>query len=223
MPGEFGFDAEMNEVIEARLDVLNGTYPDWLMAKYHPREDFDPWLIPLPLVAQGISTSDPAGMADVVHMDTPIDMPLAVLRWLLDEGTQIKTSVTDHVDFLGAVPYVIENVADAVKRNLQRAFEAKYYFGRPRPEEVFEDEYAIAGFKLTAYPEGCPNHPAYPAGHGAAAAAVTVFEKMFRLSERQRRIVYDTAYHWAMYRTLAGVHYATDNMAGLLIGGLKEQ
>ena len=222
MPGELGFDAELHEVLEVRLDVTNGRYPADFMARHHPRADFDPMVMPEPLARKGLSIDDPQGLANVVHMDSPIDMPLAVLMWLVGQtDVRLKESVSDHVDFLGAVPYVIENLADAVKRNLIRAFEAKFYFGRPRPEEVLEADTAILFSKFTAYPEGAPCHPAYPAGHGAAAAAVKVFDKMFHLLPWHKRVIYDCAYHWSQYRTLAGVHYATDNLAGLEVGGLK--
>lgn len=223
MPHELGFESELNEVLEVRLMVSQGIYPADFMARHHPRESFNPVMVPEPLAREGLTIENPQAMANVVHMDSPIDMPLAVLAWLLSEGAQRKKPTSEHVDFLGHVPHVVEDVADAVKRNLHKAFEAKYWFGRPRPEEVLHQFTDISPELFTAYPEGCPCHPAYPAGHGAAAGAVRIFKKLFHLTEAQWRVCVDTAYHWSMYRTFAGVHYANDNTAGLAIGGLRLQ
>ena len=117
-------------------------------------------------------------------------------------------------------------------------FAAKWWAGRARPEEVV---WAIKTKSLrdgvprrirrmikslnitnpeefTAYPEGCPRHPSWPAMHSAASnlsfwlqvVLNTTFEQSC-----QARIV-DNAVAYA--RTVAGVHFPDDNVAGLNMG-----
>lgn len=223
--GSDGFFAELQEVIEVRSMVEAGIWPADFLLRHHPEpERFNPYLLTTPLINEGLTDRDPKSCADVVHMDLPMDMPNAVLRWLNEVMVPLKAT-TGHVDFLEAVPYVQEDIADATKRNLNKVFEAKYYFGRVRPEEALANVYqeksmAIDCRSFTAYREGCPTHPAYPAGHAGAAAAVKVFSKHFELTEYYQDAIFDTAYLWSMFRTFAGVHYADDNLAGLDIGGL---
>lgn len=228
MPGDAGFEAELQEVADVRMHVLDGKWPAHFLAAHHCRADFDPERVPIPVAT---AITDPCGRvpfgeykvtakqaANVVHMDRPTDMLFAVLRWLHSKGTPIAAP-TGAVDFLETVPGPLAALASNAYLNLERAFEAKYFFGRPRPEEVFNRCPDHLG-TFTHYPEGCPTHPAYPAGHGAAAAAVHVLLTAFDMDEATRNEVIDSAYHWAMYRTFAGVHYAGDNLAGLVVGGL---
>ena len=170
--------------------------------------------IPKALMDEGLSYEDPKGLANVVHMDMPSQAPTAILRYLLQSGADVKDWTANHINFLESVPYVQENMLDGIKKGLNKAFEAKYYFGLERPEEV-----SLCGALMTAYPEGCPNHPAFPAGHGAAVAggAYRVIDSFTALDEEQLKQVLDTCYIWAMARSLAGVHHAIDNVAGLII------
>lgn len=222
---EEGFAEQLQEVIEVRRLVESGVYPAEFLARHHPEPDrFDPYTMPPPLMNEGLSVYNPQGCANVVHMDNPLDMPNAVLRWLNSINTPLKAE-TGHIDFLEAVPAVVAATAKAIDRNLSKAFEAKYYFGLIRPEEALHNVYSgqsmtIDCRSLTAYPEGCPFHPSYPAGHGAAAAGVKALEDHFYLTNEVQDVVFDTAYLWSQFRTLAGVHYADDNLAGLAIGGL---
>ena len=66
------------------------------------------------------------------------------------------------------------------------------------------------------------NHPSYPAGHGSAAGATgKFFFDYCNLSATDRIEIRSACYLWAMFRTFAGVHFAVDNLAGLMeIGGL---
>lgn len=119
-------------------------------------------------------------------------------------------------------------------------FAAKYYVGRARPEEVawlisqgsltesdgvpsdvVED---IQSFNLqsatdfTAYPEGSPAHPSWPAMHSAGSASSLWLPVVLNLSEEQ--ICQTRLVDWAVSyaRTVAGVHYPSDNIAGLNLG-----
>lgn len=185
------------------------------MEKYYPSEwgTYEPRM-PQPLVNEKLRLSDPQGCATAVHMDSPVDMPLAVLSYVLGNGATLKVEDTGHLDFLNAVPDVIQAIGNDQAAALHKVFEVKYYFGIARPEE-----HACANF--TAYPEGCPTHPSYPAGHGAAAGAgVAAIINHFNLPEDVLKHARDSAYFWSQFRTFAGVHYGLDNTAGLAIGGL---
>lgn len=205
----------LEEVMRVRADVARGVFPHWFMEKNYPSEwgSYEP-VMPQPLVNEGLSFDDPDGCANVVHMDSPIDMPVAVMKWLLSKGYKPDGSNPDCIDFIEYIPETIRKLSQAAERNLKKAFEAKYYFGTPRPEE-------LCGYNMTAYPEGCPTHPSQPAGHGAAAGAVSVLIKRFNVEdEADIKVIRDTAYLWSQFRTLAGVHYSVDNIQGLRISGL---
>jgi hypothetical protein len=118
-------------------------------------------------------------------------------------------------------------------------FGLKWHVGRARPEEV---AWMISQGKLetdvvpvdivesveamnlthavgfTAYPEGCPMHPAWPAMHSAASVGSLWLAVVLNLTEAQwcqtKLVDYDIAYA----RTVAGVHFSSDNIAGLTLG-----
>lgn len=203
-----------DEIVNVRLQIQRGEYPLEFLKKYYPFDGDCPEDLTQPLINEGLSKDNPNGLADIVHMDTPMDMPIAVLKWLVDEGCLLKDNDADYVMFTSTILDVIEDIADGVKRYGNRGFDVKYYYGVGRPEEVDE-----TGISLTHYPEGCPNHPSYPAGHGAiAGGSVRAFFKHFDLDPIQQKVILDTAYLWAMFRSFAGVHYGFDNVAGLWLG-----
>ena len=125
----------------------------------------------------------------------------------------------------------------AVSEVSPTAFACKWGNGRARPEEVAwavsqaghparsasldprqDHKYDPGVGHLTAYPEGSPRHPSSPAMHSAASSAALWVAVMMDLSRAQladaRRL------DWAVsrFRTLAGVHYDSDNRVGLSIG-----
>ena len=120
------------------------------------------------------------------------------------------------------------------------SFGAKWYAGRPRPEEI---AYKIATGELgldqgvpqriidkiesmqlqtaeefTAYPEGSPRHPSWPAMHSAASQASFWLAVVLDLTLAQLVEAKRVDHAVAMARTIAGVHYRTDNMFGLNLG-----
>jgi len=118
------------------------------------------------------------------------------------------------------------------------AFASKWYNGRMRPEEVAQLvttgcldrsvpthlRTAINRFRIkqptdfTAYDEGSPVHPSYPAMHSAASSISTWLELVSVLTPVQRAEAQLLDFSIAYYRTFAGVHYDSDNRAGLQIG-----
>jgi len=71
---------------------------------------------------------------------------------------------------------------------------------------------------FTAYDEGSPRHPSWPAMHSASSASSFWLSVILDLSPQQlcdaRMLDWSVAYA----RTVAGVHYPSDNIAGLMVG-----
>ena len=121
-------------------------------------------------------------------------------------------------------------------------FPLKWDVGRARPEEVawkvknktvevppsvhkaddllklIEEMDLENATEFTAYKSGSPNHPSYPAMHSAASAGSFWLDALMDLTKEQlceaRMLDYSISYA----RTVAGVHYASDNTAGLMVG-----
>jgi len=116
----------------------------------------------------------------------------------------------------------------------------KWMFGRARPEEVawkiargtigtadgvpqdiVDDikKMSLRGPKdFTAYEEGSPVHPSWPAMHSAASSGALWISTVMKLTPEQMCEVKKVDYGVSYGRTVAGVHYATDNFAGLNMG-----
>mmetsp|Transcript_9384 Transcript_9384/g.10711 ORF Transcript_9384/g.10711 Transcript_9384/m.10711 type:complete len:385 (+) Transcript_9384:97-1251(+) len=117
-------------------------------------------------------------------------------------------------------------------------FGAKWFAGRARPEEVAwkiktgELEMApqwikskIDKFpdftspeKFTNYQEGSPRHPSWPAMHSAASNISFWIQIVMRLTPNQLCEAKKVDYAVAYARTIAGVHFEDDNIAGLDMG-----
>jgi len=118
-------------------------------------------------------------------------------------------------------------------------FGAKWYVGRARPEEVAykiftgdikgefvpDDIYdSIIAMGLTKatdfsqYPEGSPMHPSWPAMHSAASNISFWLQVIMKLTPTQLCEAKKVDYAVAYARTVAGVHFPDDNIAGLKMG-----
>lgn len=206
----------LDEVLEVLGHVSRGEFPhDFLERNYPAAWGEYEARMPQPLRNEKLHVSNPQACAQVVHMDSPLDLPLAVLQYVLENGATPKSVDTPgHVNFLNVFPDSIARISEGVKQAMHRGFEAKYYFGINRPEE-------LAHANITRYPEGCPCHPSYPAGHGSAAGGgVRAILDHFDMEPEIEKEAKDSAYFWAQFRTFAGVHFSPDNVAGLKIGGL---
>jgi len=71
---------------------------------------------------------------------------------------------------------------------------------------------------FTAYPEGCPNHPSYPAMHAAASSISLWLSVVLHLTPQQEQEARRLDYAVSYARTVAGVHFVSDNVAGLTLG-----
>lgn len=230
IPDDFNIEESALEVLRLRLEVEKGIFPYWFMDKHNPfKEEFGvfPRMTPEVLKREGLSFDMPQGLADVVHMDLPTDLPFAIHKWLLSEGQNVKEWTPNHVNFLETVPNVIENVADGTKRGLREVFKVKYAHGVARPEEVLEKMLGITGVLFTAYPEGSPTHPSTGQGHIAAAiGGANELIKSFDLDkagkEMYLREIVWLVYMWGQFRCLAGVHYGMDSIVSLVASPWKK-
>lgn len=196
------------EVLAVRASVARREWPKAYAEKHGLGDDISE------LLWRGADIFDSEDAAMAVHMDKPLDLFFMSWEWLKANGVQLKPEFSEGpwVSFLTDPIGVMAAAAANIDKALNTAFEAKYFFGQPRPEE-------IVGYNMTAYPEGCPPHPAYPAGHGAVAGATcATIETYFDLTEEQAEMVRLSCRQFAHFRTFAGVHYAEDNEAGLIIG-----
>ena len=118
------------------------------------------------------------------------------------------------------------------------AFAAKWAMGRARPEEIawglktgeccdgapagLGDDPFITNLArqedFTAYEEGSPVHPSWPAMHSAASAASLYLGVVLDLSAEDLLEARRVDFCVASFRSIAGVHYDSDNRAGLSIG-----
>ena len=119
----------------------------------------------------------------------------------------------------------------------------------PLPSSLLESDAVKAVFARTgtyllpqAYPEGCPLHPSYPAGHAAVSGACSIILKAFFNEEMLLpgcvvpnhdgsglvacrdyaptvgAEVDKLAFNIAFARSWAGIHFRSDNDAGLKLG-----
>ena len=117
-------------------------------------------------------------------------------------------------------------------------FATKWHVGRSRPEEVaweiyngrmntttgvpkyivdtIQNKFYLEKMQdFTAYSEGSPNHPSWPAMHAAASAASLWMAVVMDLQNFQWCDAKALDYAIGYARTIAGVHYYTDTIAGL--------
>jgi len=71
---------------------------------------------------------------------------------------------------------------------------------------------------FTAYTEGSPKHPSWPAMHSAASVSSLWLNTVMDLTPAQQCEVFAVDYAVAYARTVAGVHFPQDNIAGLNLG-----
>jgi len=74
------------------------------------------------------------------------------------------------------------------------------------------------GTAFTAYEEGSPRHPSWPAMHSAASNISFWMQVVFKLTDAQVCEAMKIDYGVSYARTIAGVHYKRDNLDGLNMG-----
>lgn len=188
-----------------------------------------------------------AEAAAAVEKDFPSEFPTALCLQFLEENVTFDGTVIPHNgdDFVNKVVMLSELVGWAVSTVSPVAFASKWHEGRMRPEEVallltrdpthqlaahgpgkiaqsnlgaLNLDAAKSGFDYTAYDFGAPKHPSWPAMHSAASSASLYLAVVLDLTPSQLREARLLDCAVASFRSIAGVHYESDNMAGLAIG-----
>jgi len=147
-----------------------------------------------------------------------------------------------HVDFVGAQVRIADISTWAFHAVSPISFMLKWHVGMPRPEEMawlisrgeltsVDDgvpEDIVENIKsmnlekstdFTAYDGvGCPAHPSWPAMHSAGSTVSYWLPAIAKITPEQycQALLVDYAVSYG--RTVAGVHYQQDNIAGLNIG-----
>lgn len=180
--------------------------------------------------------------AQRVRRDFPTDFPTMQIKRFLKAGLKLDPEIfareecTAGKEFVNG-PVALSGLAGwAVVTVSPAAFGSKWHVGRIRPEEA---AVLIKGGKIdagsdvlsaveamdltqatdfTAYPEGSPVHPAWPAMHSAASSMSAWLDVVADLTDEQREEVQLLDFSIAYWRTFAGAHWPSDNRAGLALG-----
>ena len=173
----------------------------------------------------------------------PGSVQAELIKSLMANGVKVDSSIIPlrcKVEFLRGIVMLAELNTWAWGTAGPPNFGLKYHVGRVRPEEmaflisegsltagdgVPEDILVNIPLKslkkmedFTAYPEGCPMHPSWPAMHSAASSASLWLAAGLNLTPEQWCQAKLVDYGVAYARTIAGMHYREDNFAGLNLG-----
>ncbi|MFZ9887553.1 MAG: hypothetical protein ACO3JL_08625 [Myxococcota bacterium] len=224
-PGDPGYFAELERIVDMQLVRRSGNDVTAVLGDRVPK------------LFAGYSLDK---AAEAVHADLPSEWPSALLKQFLSEGAKFDKSVVPQLsqaDFVNTVVTTQGVLAMATAAVSPSAFACKWHEGRARPEEaiwaIHRGELAgvpeslkakVAALNLdrpesaTAYPEGSPRHPSWPAMHSAASISSTVLATLLDLSDEQLAEARNLDFAVASFRSVAGVHFESDNVAGLQIG-----
>jgi len=196
-----------------------------------------PPFFPLPDIWEGF---DIQAVAEAVHDEFPGYWHQKLLQKLWGERLHMDYSILpfhSNIDFVGNTVRLANLNTWAIGVVCPPNFLLKWSVGKLRPEEAaFQIAKGLMGEvpsflkevidwmelttpeEFTAYPEGSPSHPSWPAMHSAASAASLWLATVADLTSEQYCQVLLTDYAVAFARTVAGVHYESDNLAGLNLG-----
>lgn len=224
-PGDEGYWAELERVVDMQLARRAGGCVEQVLGDRTPK------------LFQGYTLKQ---AAEAVHADLPTEWPTKLLQQFLTEGAKCDPSVVPQLsgsDFVNTVVTSAGVLGMATAAVSPSAFACKWHEGRARPEEAAfaASKGELAGAppalraklqrlmmptmeSFTAYPEGSPRHPSWPAMHSAASISSMVLAVLFDLTPAQLAEARNMDYAVASFRTVAGVHFETDNIAGLKLG-----
>jgi membrane-associated phospholipid phosphatase len=179
-------------------------------------------------------------VSEAVHGEYPGFWQAELLKSLWKQKLAVDYNVMpflSRVDFVGTTVRLAELNTWAISAVCPMNFLVKWFVGRLRPEEIAfqiarglrtdapSDLQASIDMmnlqtpeEFTGYPEGCPSHPSFPAMHGAASAMSMWLAVVADLTSEQYCQLLRMDYAVSFARTVAGMHYPTDNLAGLNLG-----
>lgn len=198
---------EMQAMLQGRIQVERGQWPSQYMEYCGLDDDIAEFL-----VMAGLSKDDPLEAAFFVQMDKPVELFNAITNWAAVEQIPLKNAVEVGNDFLGRYVHPFKYFCDIVSKRMEICFDAKYFYGMPRPEEYFGCP------EFGAY--GAPTHPEYPTGHGAfAGCAIDAFNNTYNASADERHSVEMGCRQLAHFRDAhAGVHIRSSSQMGVRVG-----
>ena len=221
-PGDPGFWKEFEDIVDIQVARRNG--------------DVAADVMDLPKIFEGYNMEE---ASQAVRADFPSKWPTALTEQLLAEGAKIDRSIIPgktNAEFVDGPVLLARIIGWAVSEVSPSAFACKWSQGRARPESV---AWAVKNGELeapahikakvdamnltspedfTAYEEGSPRHPSWPAMHSAASCASLYLGVLLDLTPEQLEETKKVDWAVAKFRSLAGVHYDTDNRAGLALG-----
>jgi hypothetical protein len=221
-PGDPGFWSEFEQVIDLQVARRGGGQVSDMLDT--------------PKVFEGYSMTQGA---EAVRSDFPNKWPTTLAEQFLKEGAKVDASIVpqrSQADFVNGPVLLARTIGWAVSEVSPSAFACKWNEGRARPESVAwavhtgeldappHIQKKVAQMSLskaedfTAYGEGAPNHPSWPAMHSAASSSSLYMAVVMDLSPQQIAEARRMDYAVATFRSAAGVHYDTDNRAGLALG-----
>jgi hypothetical protein len=212
-PGSPEFDAQLKEVTDVRDQVCRGLWPTGFLTTDNPSGlgGRPPTLIADALGFQDNGHPDnPRIAAMSVSMDRPLDLGIELYSAL----SQLESADAKYIDFVSGFNRFSVELAVKVHAALETVFDVKYFYMLERPETVL----GVAGTVFCEDEIGAPGHPAYGAGHAAAAAASAKVITEWFPQDKYRNNILDAAWQFGMWRTLLGVHYRQDNAIGWDIG-----
>lgn len=187
-------------------------------------------------------------VTEAVHDEYPGEQQARLIGSFLKQGIKTDSEIIPQrskKQFLRGPVLLAELNTWAVSLVGPHSFQVKWHIGRPRPEEVLwnilrkietghtscfpgriVEKVKSFGFDtrnntqtdFTSYPEGSPEHPSWPAMHSAASSLSLWIAVVCDLTEEQLAQAKKTDYAVAYARTVAGVHYFSDNTSGLNLG-----
>lgn len=202
------YKEEADALVRLAMDVERNIWPDWYFDYCGISSELSPVL-----KAVGLSESNPKGCANAVQMDQPAELWMAIVNYLAAEGVAVRSDKKG-IRFLDRYVSPLKPFSVVLDDAMVKAFEVKYYYGQARPEEY----YNAANF--AHYPEGCPPHPAYPAGHGtvggvANKVALAQFPEMDQYHKDE---IFTATRQFSHFRDLARVHTRQDSRVGHMFG-----
>ena len=219
---------QLRVVVEAQIARQSGALPATL----------NKW----PEIWSEMTTLD--DIAEAVHGEYPALHQQAFIQSLFDEGIEMYRDMGPFrsvVDFIGKEIRVASINTWAFEVVAPVNFMLKWHIGMPRPEEVawmiYNDEITTLedgvpedlvsliksmnmqqATDFTAYYNGSPMHPSFPAMHSAGSTCSFWLPVLSKITPEQFCEALRVDYAVSYARTVAGVHYPQDNLAGLNIG-----